>query len=411
MNVLIADDDPVARQLVVSFLTRWGEQVTAAEDGAAAWNLFRAGDYPVVITDWMMPNLDGLELIRRIRAHPTPGYVYTILLTSLSEKKDLVHGMEAGADDYLAKPFDREELRVRLRQGQRVVGLERSVEAKNRALRETQAVMVQQEKLASLGHLAAGVAHEINNPVAYVGNNLAVLRRDVLAALDLLNVYRAARPALEAAAPAVAAEAARREEQIGLVDVLATLPRLFDTTLDGLKRVRDIVRNLRDFARLDEADEQDADLNAAVMTTAGVLGHEFTARGVELRTDFGPLPPVRCRPAKVNQALLNILRNAAQASEAGGVVEVRTRADGADVVIEVEDHGCGIPPEYLPRLFEPFFTTRPVGQGAGLGLAVSYGIVRDHGGTITVDSAPGRGSLFRVRLPAARKPTGGAARA
>jgi signal transduction histidine kinase len=328
-------------------------------------------------------------LIRRIRTDPRPGYVYAILLTSLSQKADLVQGMEAGADDFLTKPFDREELRVRLRQGQRVVTLERSLAEQNRALREAQAALVQQEKLASLGQLAAGMAHEINNPVAYVSNNLAVLRRDALALLDLAAEYQAGRTA----------EAERQVAAIDLPYVRETLPRLFDTSLDGLRRVREIVRNLRDFARLDEAEFKEVDLNAALASTAEVLHHELSQRQVELRTDFEALPPVACHPGKINQVFLNVLRNAAQASAPGGIVEVRTLAQGEGVLIEVEDHGCGIQPEHLSRIFEPFFTTRPVGQGMGLGLSVSYGVVRYHGGTIEAESTPGRGSVFRIRLP------------
>src|SRR5262249_49453721 len=160
---------------------------------------------------WMMPEMDGVELIRRIRAAERPGYVYVILLTAKSQKEDLVDGMEAGADDFVAKPFDRDELRVRLREGERILQLERTLAGQNRALREAQAALVQSEKRASLGQLAAGVAHEINNPIAYVSNNLAVLQRDVLAAMELLEKYREGREPLARAAPDLAAETARME--------------------------------------------------------------------------------------------------------------------------------------------------------------------------------------------------------
>jgi len=317
-----------------------------------------------------------------------------------------VQGMEAGADDFLAKPFHHDELRVRLRQGERVVNLERSLSEQNRALRQAQAALVQQEKLASLGQLAAGMAHEINNPVAFVSNNLAVLRRDVAAALGLLDHYRAGRDALARVEPDRAASAARLEEEIDLAFLRESLPRLFDKTLEGLQRVRDVVRNLRDFARLDEADFKEVDLNAALATTCEVLRHEMRQKQVELRTRFDDVPRIQCQAAKINQVFLNILMNAAQACGPGGVVEVRTRAgEEGGAVIEVEDNGGGIRPEHLPHIFEPFFTTKPVGQGTGLGLSVGYGIVRDHGGRIDVESEVGRGSVFRIRLPA-RPPSG-----
>jgi signal transduction histidine kinase len=386
--VLIAEDDPVSRRLLQEYLRRWGHEVTEAADGEEAWRLFESGSFPMVISDWMMPFLDGPELVRRIRGCPRPGYVYVILLTARARKEDVVQGMEAGADDFVTKPFDREELRVRLRAGERILALEQTLAEQNRALREAQAALVQSEKLASLGRLAAGVAHEVNNPLAYVVNNLAVLRRDTQAALAALDAHRAGRPD----------EAARLEQEADLDYFRQHFARTCDKTLEGLRRVRDIVQNLRDFARLDEAELQDADLNAALACALEVLGHEFKKKGLRLGTDFGPLPPVRCQPGKINQVFLHLLSNAVEACHHGGAVEVRTRAEGDGVVVEVRDDGCGIPPEHRPRLFEPFFTTKPVGQGTGLGLSVSFGIVRDHGGSIDVESEVGRGSTFRVRL-------------
>jgi signal transduction histidine kinase len=416
--VLIAEDDPISRLLLQGHLQKWGHEVTAATTGAEAWGLFQASAYPLVVSDWMMPEMDGPELVRRIRASDRPGYVYVILLTARTQKADVVVGMEAGADDFVTKPFDREELRVRVRAGERIVRLEQTLAEQNLALREAQAALVQSEKLASLGRLAAGVAHEINNPVAYVTNNLAVLRRDTQAALEVLDAYRRGD----------AAEAARLDEEADLPYFRANFVRTCDKTLEGLQRVRDIVRNLRDFARLDEAEFKEADLNDAFDSAAEILRHEVKQNEIVLEKDYRPLPPVLCHPGKINQVLLNLLANAIQACERGGRVVLRTRVDpspqplshegrGASdaplsprgrgvggeggVVLEVQDNGSGILPEHRARLFEPFFTTKPVGQGTGLGLSVSFGIVRDHGGAIEAESAPGRGSTFRVRLPLA----------
>ncbi|AGA31576.1 sensor histidine kinase [Singulisphaera acidiphila] len=393
MKILIADDDSVSRRLLQSYLEKWGYEVALARDGAEAWRLFEGGLFPMVITDWMMPELDGPGLLRRIRSSQRPGYIYTILLTAKTQKQDLVEGMEAGADDFLTKPFDREELRVRLRAGERIIHLEQN-------LRETKVALIETEKLASLGRLAAGVAHEINNPLSIVVNNLAVLRRDVRDAMRVLDKYREGDASLARADPELAAEVVRMEEEIDLPYLRKYLPHLFDSSEDGLRRVRAIVQNLRDFARLDEAEFKDVDFNAALRCTLEALRHEFDKKAVRVETCFHDLPPVACHAGKINQAFLNILLNAVQASEREGLVEVRTRPDGEDaILVEVEDHGGGIRPEHLPHLFEPFFTTKPVGTGTGLGLPVSYGVVRDQGGTIEVESAVGRGSLFRIRLP------------
>jgi two-component system NtrC family sensor kinase len=404
MKVLIAEDEPVSRRLLQSYLEQWGHQLVLAPDGAAAWRLFQENEVPLVLTDWVMPEMDGLELIRLIRSRPSGAFVYIILLTARSQKEDVIQGMEAGANDFVTKPFDRGELRVRLRAGERIIELEQTLAAQNRALREAQAALVQSEKLASLGQLAAGVAHEINNPISYVTNNLAVLKRDVPAVMEVLDKYRAGRPSLGAAEPALLGDIDRMEEAIDLPYIRESLPRLFDRSLEGLKRVRDIVKNLRDFARLDEADFKEADLNAALASTLEILAHELKRQSVEVQTSFAELPPVQCHPGKINQVFLNVLLNAVQACTSGGKVEVRTRVgqehdSPTGVVVEIQDNGSGIKPEHLPLIFDPFFTTKPVGQGTGLGLSVSYAIIRDHGGTISVESTAGRGSLFRIRLP------------
>ncbi len=367
-----------------------------------------------MLTDWVMPELDGLELIRRIRAAPQPHYVYIILLTARGEKDDLVEGMEAGADDFMTKPIDHGELRARIRQGERMIVLQQTLTNQNLQLRQTQAALVESEKLAALGQLAAGMAHEINNPLAFVSNNLAVLKRDVTSALDLLDHYRAgkmpphgparanekASPAGDVSGPAAPrSDIADSDEAHDFTWLRDNLPELFARSQAGLARVRAIVGNLRDFAQVDQSEFSDLDLNAGLRSTVDILRSLVAEKGLSIALDLSPGAGVFCQPRRVQQLLHALVLNAVQASRAGGVVEIRTLTDPAGVSVEVEDHGCGIDSAIMPRIFEPFFTTKPVGQGAGLGLSIGYGVARDHGGSISVESEPGRGSVFRVRLP------------
>jgi PAS domain S-box-containing protein len=276
--------------------------------------------------------------------------------------------------------------------------------------RRMQAMIVQAEKLASLGLLSAGVAHEINNPLAYVANNLAVIERDCRGLSQVLAAYEEARPALAAACPEVAGRIDRIGEAIDLPYIRANLGQVLGSTLRGVKRISSIVESLRGFARLDQAAVDRVDLQPVIASSLELIRGQLERRhiAVEQREDGGL--PVVCAPAQINQVVLNLLVNAMQAIEAtrrgGGRIEIAIRLRGDEVVLEVADDGCGIPAAIQPRIFDPFFTTKPVGEGTGLGLAISHGIVADHGGRIEVESAPGRGSRFRVILPVGGKGQG-----
>jgi len=269
--------------------------------------------------------------------------------------------------------------------------------------RRMQSMIVQAEKLASLGLLSAGVAHEINNPLSYVANNLAMLERDVHGLLQVLDVCEGAHP-----------ELARQIDQIGeaidLPYIRANLGRLISSTRQGVRRISGIVENLREFARLDQAVVDRVDLHQAIASSLELIRYQLGRCHITVEQHEGELLSVVCAPAQINQVVLNLLVNAMQAIEAtgrsDGRIEIETRAHGNEVILEVADNGCGIPEENLPRIFDPFFTTKPVGQGTGLGLAISHSIVADHGGRVEVESTPGRGSRFRVILPVGGKGQG-----
>jgi two-component system, NtrC family, sensor kinase len=399
MKVLVAEDSMVMRQLLVAQLNQWNYEVIEAGDGAEAWRLFQEHSISLVLTDWMMPQVDGLELIRRIRSSGRSGYCYLILLTAKEEKEDLVTAMEAGADDFLVKPCDQEELRVRLRQGERIIRLERELAEQNRQLRQTQAALIESEKLAGLGRLAAGMAHEINNPIAFVTNNLAVLQREIGSLVALVEKQEQTREFLRDVPEQLRDELAQLADDCDFAWLREYLPKLLLSSTQGLRRVRDIVKHLRDFANLDQAAQGELDLGLALMSTLEMLKLLIDQQQLQVTTTFEPVPKLLCRPDKIHQVLYNIILNAVQASNIGGVIALGLKSESGRVQVSVEDCGIGMDRSTLERVFEPFFTTKPVGTGTGLGMAVSYGIVRDHGGTITIDSQLQRGTTVRVDLP------------
>jgi signal transduction histidine kinase len=256
----------------------------------------------------------------------------------------------------------------------------------NAQLKAAQAQLLQSEKMASIGQLAAGVAHEINNPIGFVYSNLGTLDGYVKELLAL------ARQAAVAAPVGAAADSD--------IEFLAEdIPALLRETREGLDRVKKIVQDLKDFSHADHAEEWEwCDVLKGLESTLNIVHNELKYKATVHR-NFAPLPPVLCLPSQLNQVFMNLLVNAGQAIEAKGNIQIDTAHDGTHVWVDVRDDGCGIKPEVLGRIFEPFFTTKPVGKGTGLGLSVSYAIVKKHHGEIAVESEPGRGTRFRVRLP------------
>ncbi len=270
------------------------------------------------------------------------------------------------------------------------------------SLKEAQAQLVQSEKMASLGVLAAGVAHEINNPIGFVMSNLNTLADYVRIFTKLCEEYRLWQQAALAGDAGNVSQIGARIEQIRKreqPDLIAEdVDQLLAESSEGLHRVKDIVQNLRTFARLDEADVREVDLNDGIEATLKMVWNELKYK-CQLHKRLDPLPTLRCYAGQLNQVVMNLLVNAAQAIPERGEITVHTYATDDDIFIEVSDTGHGIPAENIPKLFQPFFTTKPIGKGTGLGLSIAYGIVEKHHGTITVESQVGVGSTFIIRLP------------
>ena len=280
------------------------------------------------------------------------------------------------------------------------VNIERLTEL-NHQLEDTQSQLLQSEKLASMGQLAAGVAHEINNPIGFIGSNLCSLKGQVDDLLTVLEAYRRAEPAL-ADAPAHLLNAIERAKSAADLDFLrGDMGKLIDESLDGVHRVKTIVENLKDFSRVDKGEWQLANLESGLESTLNIAWNEIKYKA-EVSRDYLGLPEIECIPAQLNQVFLNLMINAAHAIDERGIITLRTGFDENRVWVEVADNGKGIRPEHLNKIFEPFFTTKPLGQGTGLGLSLAYGIIQRHHGRLEVRSELGKGTVFRVTLPRVR---------
>jgi signal transduction histidine kinase len=249
--------------------------------------------------------------------------------------------------------------------------------------------------MASIGVLAAGVAHEINNPIGFVNSNLGSLQRYAQGMLRLLDSYAALEGAFS---PEDRAGIERVKEEVDAEYLREDLEPLLRESLDGIDRVRRIVQDMKDFSHVDGGDLQYADLEAGLNSTLNVVWNEIKYKA-EVTKEYGSIPQIECYPSQLNQVFMNLLVNAAHAIEKHGRITLRTAHDEKHVWVEVEDTGTGIPDDRLGRIFEPFFTTKPVGKGTGLGLSLSYGIVQKHGGRFEVHSEVGVGTRFRVVLP------------
>ncbi|MEA3207376.1 MAG: two-component system, NtrC family, sensor kinase [Chthoniobacter sp.] len=582
MKILIADDDHITRLLLRSALTKLGHEVQEATNGREAWEAWHGGEFPFIISDWMMPDLDGLEFCRRIRAEPRADYPYIVLLTSRSGNSNYLEAMTAGADDFVTKPYEKDAFAARVRAAERILGLHAKLRAANldlerrvgertaeleTALRakgeflslvseansnleqrvqqrtrdlenevkehhrtseerdrfftasldllciagvdglfrrvnpafqlllgwtpgellsrpfldffhpddrpsvarqielqshwpmtmkfevrllckdgafrwiewsasppdeaglfcpcgrdvterkhaeEQRCLMEVQlrhaQKMESIGQLAAGVAHEINTPTQYIGDNMRFVQD---AFRDLAGLLGAQQRLLAAAkggsiTPELIAEVEQAAVTADLEYLSVEVPKALDQALDGVRKVSKIVGALKEFSHPGGHEKTPTDLNHAIQSTITVATNEWKYVA-EIVTDLAPdLPLVPCLPDEFNQVILNMVVNASHAigdvigdgTKGRGTITITTRLDADAVEIRLRDTGTGIPERVRARIFDPFFTTKGVGRGTGQGLAIAHAVIVDkHGGSIQVESEVGLGSTFILRLP------------
>ena len=305
-------------------------------------------------------------------------------------------GSIAGAVETLQDITDRKRAEEALLKHQSM--LEELIAQRTAELAQAQENLVQSEKLASIGQLAAGVAHEINNPIGYIFSNFGALEKYLVDLFKMLNAYEKAEKSHGNAEIQQGLKTLRRELELDFLK--EDIPTLMSESKEGIVRVRKIVQDLKDFSHVDtNPDWQFANLNQGIDSTLNVVNNELKYKADVIK-DYGKLPEVQCMPSQINQVMMNLVVNAAHAMGAErGRITVRTGVKDGKVRLEVSDTGSGIPAHVLPRIFDPFYTTKPVGKGTGLGLSLSYGIIQKHHGSIEVQTELGKGSTFVVTLP------------
>ena len=569
MTIMIVEDEPVSLALLKKTLLKTEPSVITASSGAEAWDRFVTDQPRIVVSDWMLPEMTGIELCRKIRAAGTRAYTYIIIMTAKDQKDDVLEAFEAGVDDYVAKPYDLRELRARINTGRRITKLEDNHQALqqtltssrnkirtvfdalpeeiisvdndmnvismntaalkimtgsfednvnqpccnlresslsgfyadvihkmvrevlaskksrfhldryqdendrevikertmlpvmdetgqvqtitivsrditeahqqgeeirelNRKLKKlsselikknvklestlknlelTQAQMVQSEKMASIGQLAAGVAHEINNPTGFVSSNLKTLGDYQNDLKRLVDGYQSLKATLKAAPPGnlpedvstIVDQVDAIEKEIDIEFIQEDVSELIGDCREGTERIKKIVEDLKHFAHPGEDKMTETDINKGLESTLNVVNNELKYKAT-VSKEFGDLPFVSGFPQQLNQVFMNILVNAAQAIEKSGEIKICTDLVDGMVEIRISDTGCGIPEENQSRIFDPFFTTKDVGKGTGLGMNIAYNIVKKHNGDIRLESTVGKGTTFTIRLPVNTEP-------
>jgi two-component system NtrC family sensor kinase len=416
-RILAVDDSSTYLNELLAVLRGEGYDVVPARSGEEGIEMLVAQNFDCILLDLVMPGIDGIETCRRIKASPLLRDIPLIMLTAAEDRQAMIEALASGSDDFISKSSELEVLKARVRAQLRRKQFEdehrnirekllrseieaaesraarelaetrarlvEELEQKNgeltrayRELQTAQSQLVQSAKLASLGELVAGVAHEINNPLAFVISHLGTVRRSVskidskfrgtFGDDDLVSWQRAI-------------------DRLGEMD-------------GGLARMRDLVLKLRTFSRLDEGERKAVSIRECIESLLTILGHRLKDR-IDVQTRYGEPDFVECYPGLLTQAVMNLVANAIDAIHERGTIIIATGADGDAYRISVADTGTGIPDELRERILDPFFTTKPVGQGTGLGLSITYSIVRKHGGALEFGRAEGGGTEVVIRIP------------
>ena len=414
ITLLIVDDEKNNVKMVQRLVKNLGANLVTCFNGKEALEFLKENRADVMVTDILMPELDGFQLISKVK-EDIGNDIYIIVMSGLQDSQDIVKALQLGANDYITKPFDGPEFKSRVRIGIQETLLKKKLIASNRALEErekklssalnevkkNQAIIIHQEKLASIGQLAAGTAHEINNPATFVSVNAVTMEK----------WWKLFEPIFD---KAIESGWDRELGLENLSDMLTKVPRMIQAIREGTARISSITSALRDFARSDYGDRQLVDIQQ-VLENAGIMTESQYKYHADLVIENeGEIPKRFGNSQKLEQVFVNLIINAADAIKEKanmmknqgqpfqGLISISTslrETPEKRVEIVVKDNGTGMEADVMEKVFDPFFTTKSQGRGTGLGMSIVYGIVQDHGGSISVESTKGRETTFTVTLP------------
>jgi len=402
-RILIVDDQTANLQVLATVLEFAGyTNVSCLSDSRKILQIVEEFQPDLILLDLHMPHVDGLGAMDQLATViPHDDYLPILILTGDNTSEAKEKALSHGAHDFLSKPLNRTEVQLRVRNLLQTRNLHLELKAQNASLehhlsertqlaeelgrtnqklRETQAHLIHSEKMAGLGQLVAGIAHEINNPLAFVINNIFIVEE---------TLGKLAAEGAEGSDLPVEASAKVAKMQARVSDAHA-----------GATRVKELVSKLRTFSRLDEGTVKTINIHESIESVLLFLRHKMEGR-IEVERRYGDVEMVTCLAGELNQVLMNIVANAIDAIEGPGRITLVTGQQNGDFVIRVRDTGKGIPEEIRNRIFEPFFTTKPIGQGTGLGLAISYGIIKAHQGSMEFSTKTGEGTEFTLKIPVA----------
>lgn len=421
-NILVVDDTPDNLRLLSAMLTSQGYEVRKALSGKMALTACQMVLPDVILLDINMPEMNGYEVCRQLKANEKTRPIPVIFISALDDVLDKAQAFDVGGVDYITKPFHGVEVVLRIENQLNLCLLQNKLQEKNTLLQKalddlkaSQVQMIQQEKMAALGQLVAGIAHEVNNPISFIYGNLQYASQYVSDLVNLIEVYQQEYPNPTPRIQEIV-------KQIDLNFLINDQQNLMGAMFRGAERIRFIVEALQNFSRLDEAQMKRVDVHQGIDSTLVMLQHRLkqtTDRpAIEVVKEYGNLPLVTCYVSELNQVFMHLLNNAVDALEEHyeqqnsnyrlpitnyqlPSIHIRTMLTTPDTVkICIADNGPGVCESVLSRIFDPFFTTKPPGKGSGLGLAISYQIiVQKHQGKLTCASSLGKGAEFMIEIP------------